>query len=124
VNKRILLACRPIGEPQVTDFRLETGDIPHAPEGSLLLKTKLLSLDPYMRWRMNDAPSYAPPVAIGEPMVGSTVSEVVVSRHPDFCSISRHLCEEPNDGGLTCRRATAIWPISARSGYLMGRQVA
>jgi NADPH-dependent curcumin reductase CurA len=84
VNRRIVLASRPDGEPQLTDFRLETVDMPQAPDGALLLKTKLLSLDPYMRWRMNDAPSYAPPVALGETMVGSTVSEIVVSRNPDF----------------------------------------
>jgi NADPH-dependent curcumin reductase CurA len=84
VNRRIVLACRPDGEPRLTDFRLESVDMPQAPDGSLLLKTKLLSLDPYMRWRMNDAPSYASPVALGAPMVGSTVSEIVVSRHPDF----------------------------------------
>jgi NADPH-dependent curcumin reductase CurA len=84
MNRRVVLAHRPQGEPQLADFRLETCDTPNLPDGSVLLRTKLLSLDPYMRWRMNDAPSYAPPVGLGEPMVGSTVSEVVASRHADL----------------------------------------
>jgi NADPH-dependent curcumin reductase len=84
MNRRVVLAHRPRGEPQLADFRLETCDTPTLPDGSVLLRTKLLSLDPYMRWRMNDAPSYAPPVGLGEPMVGSTVSEVVASRHADL----------------------------------------
>lgn len=83
-NRRILLASRPHGEPTADNFRLETSDIPQPAAGQLLLRTVYLSLDPYMRGRMSDAPSYAPPVEIGQVMVGGTVSRVVASQHPDF----------------------------------------
>ena len=84
VNRRIVLASRPTGEPQPSDFRLETGLVPEPEDGQVLLRTMWLSLDPYMRGRMSAAKSYAKPVLIDDVMVGGTVSEVVVSRHPDF----------------------------------------
>ncbi|MGQ8704515.1 NADP-dependent oxidoreductase [Serratia sp. TSA_198.1] len=83
-NRRILLASRPHGEPTADNFRLETTDIPQPAAGQVLLRTVYLSLDPYMRGRMSDAPSYAPPVEIGQVMVGGTVSRVVASQHPNF----------------------------------------
>ncbi len=83
-NRQIVLASRPIGAPTPGNFRIETQPVPVPSQGQMLLRTVSLSLDPYMRGRMSDAPSYAPPVEIGNVMVGSTVSEVEVSRHPDF----------------------------------------
>ncbi|HBE9092202.1 NADP-dependent oxidoreductase [Serratia fonticola] len=83
-HRRFVLASRPHGEPQADNFRLETNPIPQPAAGQLLLRTVYLSLDPYMRGRMSDAPSYAPPVQIGEVMVGGTVSRVQASQHPDF----------------------------------------
>lgn len=83
-NRRWVLASRPHGAPTMENFRLEEGDIVSPEEGEVLLRTVYLSLDPYMRQRMNDAPSYSPPVNIGEVMVGATVSQVVKSQHPDF----------------------------------------
>jgi hypothetical protein len=61
---------------------METASLPELADGQILLRTVYLSLDPYMRGRMNDGPSYAPPVAIGEVMVAGTVSRVVASKHP------------------------------------------
>ncbi|AUB81870.1 zinc-binding dehydrogenase [Candidatus Thiodictyon syntrophicum] len=84
VNRRIVLNARPIGVPTAKDFRIESGPVPQPEPGQVLLRTLYLSLDPYMRGRMSDAPSYAPPVAIGDPMVGGTVSRVEVSRHGDY----------------------------------------
>lgn len=84
VNRRIVLNRRPRGAPTAEDFRLEQVDVPRPADGQVLLRTLYLSLDPYMRGRMSDAPSYAPPVALGEVMVGGTVSRVEASRHPDF----------------------------------------
>jgi NADPH-dependent curcumin reductase CurA len=78
-NRRVTLATRPAGAPVPENFRLVEGEIPSPGEGQMLLRTLYLSLDPYMRGRMNDAPSYAPPVAIDEVMVGGTVSRVVQS---------------------------------------------
>ncbi|RFB65773.1 MULTISPECIES: NADP-dependent oxidoreductase [unclassified Herbaspirillum] len=84
INRRIVLARRPDGAPLPRDFRLEEAAIPVPAAGQLLLQTVYLSLDPYMRGRMSDAASYAPPLALGEVMVGGTVSRVVVSRHSQF----------------------------------------
>ena len=84
VNRRIVLNARPVGAPTAQDFRIESGPVPQPDPGQVLLRTLYLSLDPYMRGRMSDAPSYAPPVAIGDLMVGGTVSRVELSRHRDF----------------------------------------
>jgi NADPH-dependent curcumin reductase CurA len=81
---RILLDKRPTGAPQLSDFRLDEQPVPKPGEGQVLLRTIYLSLDPYMRGRMSDAPSYAPPVEVGAVMVGGAVSRVEVSRHPDY----------------------------------------
>ena len=83
-NRQIVLAARPNGEPQAENFRLETVDVPSLGEDQVLLRTIYLSLDPYMRGRMNAGPSYAPPVEVGQVMEGGTVSEVVESRSPRF----------------------------------------
>ncbi|MET0443890.1 MAG: NADP-dependent oxidoreductase [Pseudorhodoplanes sp.] len=82
--RRFVLASRPVGEPKVTDLRLEEFAVPVPGEGEVLLRTLYLSLDPYMRGRMSDAKSYAEPVAIGGVMEGGAVAEVVASNHPDF----------------------------------------
>lgn len=83
-NRRLLLASRPHGAPTIDNFRLETSALPKASAGQLLLRTVYLSLDPYMRGRMSDAPSYAAPVELGEVMTGGTVSKVLESQHADF----------------------------------------
>ncbi|NEU11442.1 NADP-dependent oxidoreductase [Methylobacterium sp. BTF04] len=84
VNRRIVLAARPHGEPNESHFRLEETRMPTAQQGEVLLRNRFLSLDPYMRGRMSAAKSYAEPVAIGDTMVGATVAEVVTSHHPDY----------------------------------------
>ncbi|TYB89880.1 NADP-dependent oxidoreductase [Oceaniovalibus sp. ACAM 378] len=78
-NRKFVLAERPKGEPDDKTLRLETEDRPTAGKGQMLLRNEFLSLDPYMRGRMSDAPSYAAPVEIGGVMVGGTVSQVVTS---------------------------------------------
>ncbi len=83
-NRQIVLASRPEGAPQPSNFRLEQSPAPEPRDGQVLLRTLWLSLDPYMRGRMSAARSYAKPVEVGEPMVGGTVNEVVASKHPDF----------------------------------------
>lgn len=83
-NRRIVLASRPHGQPVPGDFRLETTSVPEPDQGQVLLRTVYLSLDPYMRGRMSDAPSYADPVEIDAVMVGSTVCRVEASRHDDY----------------------------------------
>jgi NADPH-dependent curcumin reductase len=83
-NQQILLVSRPHGEPVPENFRLVETAIPQIGAGEILLRTKFLSLDPYMRGRMNEAKSYVPPFKLGEPMGGGTVSEVVASNNPGY----------------------------------------
>ena len=82
--KRVVLVSRPHGEPKASDFRVEDYAPPAPGEGQVLLRTIWLSLDPYMRGRMSDGPSYAAPVPIGGVMEGGTVSEVIASNNPGF----------------------------------------
>jgi NADPH-dependent curcumin reductase CurA len=84
INRRIVLAARPQGAPTPLDFRLEETPVPSPKDGQVLLRTLSLSIDPYMRGRMSDAPSYAPPLELGDTMVGGTVNRVVASRNPLF----------------------------------------
>ncbi|MBF6632008.1 MAG: NADP-dependent oxidoreductase [Comamonas sp.] len=83
-NQQVLLDNRPQGEAAVSNFKLVEVDTPALEDGQVLVRNHYLSLDPYMRGRMNDGKSYAQPQALGEPMVGGTVGEVVESRHPKF----------------------------------------
>jgi NADPH-dependent curcumin reductase CurA len=82
--KRIVLASRPVGEPKPSDFRTEEVPVPTPGDGEVLLRTIWLSLDPYMRGRMNDGPSYAAPVPIGGVMEAGTVNEVIASKNSGF----------------------------------------
>jgi len=83
-TRRIVLASRPQGLPTADNFHLEEAPIAALQEGEILVQTRFLSLDPYMRGRMNAGASYAPGVELGEVMVGGAVGDVVASRHPNF----------------------------------------
>ncbi len=82
--QRIVLASRPKGEVQPDNFRLETVPVPEIKDGEVLIRNHFMSLDPYMRGRMEESKSYAVPQAIGETMIGGTVGEIVASKHPQF----------------------------------------
>jgi NADPH-dependent curcumin reductase len=84
--KRIVLASRPKGPPAADNFRLEDIPMPALPAGGLLLRVLYLSLDPYMRGRMDDGKSYAKPVGVGEVMTGESVCEVVASDRKNYVS--------------------------------------
>jgi len=84
INRQILLKSRPEGAPSLDNFELKESPTPEPREGEVLMRTRYLSLDPYMRGRMSAAKSYAKPAAVGEPMVGGTVGEIVASRHPGY----------------------------------------
>ena len=88
-NQQILLASRPAGEPTVDNFRLVETPLPALADGLVLVRHHYLSLDPYMRGRMNEGRSYAAPQPLGEVMIGGTVGEVVESRHPGFAAGDR-----------------------------------
>lgn len=79
--RRIVLANRPDAEPVESDFRIEEVEVPELDPGQALVRVIYLSLDPYMRGRMRDGLSYAPPVAIGAPMTGGAVGEIVASKN-------------------------------------------
>jgi NADPH-dependent curcumin reductase CurA len=83
-NKRFVLASRPSGEPTAQNFRLEEVPLPALKDGEVLVRHHYLSLDPYMRGRMNEGKSYAQPQPLDAVMIGGTVGEVIESRAPDY----------------------------------------
>ncbi|MCW3473998.1 NADP-dependent oxidoreductase [Limobrevibacterium gyesilva] len=84
VRRSVVLRRRPGGEPRHDDFELVDDEVPTPQPGQVVTRTIWLSIDPYMRGRLWDRKSYAPPVQIGEPMTGETVGEVVASADPAF----------------------------------------
>lgn len=82
--KRLVLASRPKGTVSPENFRIEEVQAPALKDGEVLIRNHYLSLDPYMRMRMEDVKSYAAPQALGETMIGGTVGEVVESKNPKF----------------------------------------
>ena len=84
MNKRLVLASRPSGEPTPQNFRLEEAALPELNDGEVLVRHHYLSLDPYMRGRMNEGKSYAQPQPLDAVMIGGTAGEVLESRHPKF----------------------------------------
>ena len=83
-NRQIHLDNRPTGEALASNFKLVTSDTPALQDGQVLVRHHYLSLDPYMRGRMNDGKNYAQPQPLGQTMIGGTVGEVVESKHPKF----------------------------------------
>ena len=83
-NRRVVLASRPAGWVSEANFRIEEAPVPAPADGQVLVKNLWLSLDPYMRGRMNEGRSYAAKQELGEVMIGGTVGEVVESKHPKF----------------------------------------
>jgi NADPH-dependent curcumin reductase CurA len=83
-NKQIHLVSRPSGQATAANFRMIEVPVPDIGDGQVLVRHHYLSLDPYMRGRMNDAKSYAPPQKLNEVMIGGTVGEVIASKHPLF----------------------------------------
>src|ERR1700742_4053652 len=122
--KRVILASRPVGEPKASDFRIEEFAAPTPGDGQVLLRTIWLSLDPYMRGRMSDGPSYATPVPVGGVMEGGTVSEVMASNNPGFAKgdvvLSRAGWQTHalSDGTGLRKIDPAIAPISTAIGVL------
>ncbi len=83
-NLQVLLASRPTGWVEEGNFKIVETPVPEPGPGQVLVRNRYLSLDPYMRGRMNEAKSYAAPAAIGAVMIGGTAGEVVKSLHPNF----------------------------------------
>ena len=83
-SREIRLAARPRGAPVGSDFELAEVEVPDPGDGELVIRNAYLSVDPYMRGRMNDVRSYVPPFALGEPMTGGAVGQVIASRNQRF----------------------------------------
>ena len=120
-NQQILLDNRPQGEAVESNFKLVQSPLPTVGEGQVLVRHHYLSLDPYMRGRMNDAKSYAQPQPLGEVMQGGTVGEVVESRHPKFKTgdsvvgmggWQEYSLVNPNEPGALRRVDTTYVPLS------------
>jgi len=79
IAREVQLAARPVGEPKPGDFRLAEVEVPEPGAGELLVRNEWMSVDPYMRGRMNDVPSYIPPFALDAPLEGAAVGEVLQS---------------------------------------------
>ena len=124
INRGVVLASRPVGEPMRDDFRLETTPVPEPGDGEVLLRTLYLSLDPYMRGRMSAAKSYAKPVEIGEVMTGGTVSAVVRSRNEKFApgdivfGMTGWQTHAVSDGAGLRKLDPALAPVSTALGVL------
>ncbi|MBD1373002.1 NADP-dependent oxidoreductase [Hazenella sp. IB182357] len=84
MNKQFLLASRPTGTPSSENFKLVEVPIPDLKEGEVLVRSLYISVDPYMRGRMNDYKSYVPPYSLNEPIAGGVVGEVIESKSSQF----------------------------------------
>lgn len=81
-SREVRLAGRPVGLPEASNFEIATVDLPAPGEGEVQVRNLYMSVDPYMRGRMYDRPSYVPPFAIGQAMQGHAIGEVVASNSP------------------------------------------
>ena len=124
MNRQILLKSRPVGMPAADNFEITEAPVPTPADGDVVRRTTYLSLDPYMRGRMSDAPSYAAPVALDAVMCGHTVSQVVQSRNPafregDFVAGYDGWQEYASSNGKDLRKLDpAVAPISTAIGVL------
>jgi NADPH-dependent curcumin reductase CurA len=120
MNKRVVLASRPVGAVAESNFRIEEAPVPKPGEGEVLVRNLWLSLDPYMRGRMSDAKSYVKGVDIGEVMVGQTVGEVLESRHPGLKAGDLVLTQLGWQLYGATKDATKIDPTRAPASYYLG----
>jgi len=125
LNKQIQLVSRPKGEASADNFRLVEAPIPALGDGQVLVRHHFLSLDPYMRGRMNDTKSYAAPQPLDEVMIGGTVGEVVESRHEGFKpgdkvigmgGWQQYSVVDPSHAGMLRKVDTTHVPLSAYLG--------
>src|SRR2546430_13962443 len=122
--RQIVLASRPKGPPTLENFRLAEVPMPAMPRGGLLLRVLYLSLDPYMRGRMDDRKSYAKPVGVGEVMSGESVCEVVASDRPGYAAGDVVLAptgwrtHAASDGAALRKLDPALAPITTGLGVL------
>jgi NADPH-dependent curcumin reductase CurA len=124
-SREIHLAARPHGWPTPDDFRLVTVEVPDPGPGQVVVRNQFMSVDPYMRGRMNDGPSYAPPYEVGRVMHGRAVGEVVASSDPAL-AVGQTVVHEAgwrdyavlDAGRVTAVDAAAVPTVSAYLGAL------
>jgi NADPH-dependent curcumin reductase CurA len=125
VNRQILLASRPKGEPSAENFKLVEAPVAPLADGQVLVRHHFLSLDPYMRGRMSDAKSYAAPQPLDQVMIGGTAGEVVESKNPHFQAGDKvvgmggwqeYAVVDANQRGVLQKVDTAHVPLSAYLG--------
>ncbi len=121
MNRRVVLVSRPSGWVQESNFAVEEAPLPVPADGEFLVKNLWLSLDPYMRGRMNDTKSYAPHVELGALMVGATIGQVMESHHPqfavgDFVSAGLGWQEYGVSSGQGVRKVDPALPLSVYLG--------
>jgi hypothetical protein len=125
-NREVRLAARPVGWPKESDFELVESPVPDPRDGQVLVRNLYMSVDPYMRGRMNDVKSYVPPFALGVPLEGGAIGRVEQSRNPGFRAgdiVSNQLGWREwfvSDGGGLGKVDPALGPLSANLGVLGG----
>ena len=97
-NQQIHLDNRPVGEALASNFKLVTAETPALQDGQVLVRHHFLSLDPYMRGRMNDVESYVPPFQLDAPLDGGAVGTVIASRHADASKSAPDAEPQPDPG--------------------------
>lgn len=122
--RMIVLAARPNGRPKLTDFRIEEAAVPTPSSGQILLGVQYLSLDPYMRGRMDDRESYAKPLQVGDVMPGEGIARVIASSHRDYSEGDIVLAQTGwrtlllSDGAGLRKLDPAVAPVTTSLGVL------
>ena len=108
--RQIVLASRPSGWPTAANFALTEADRPDLADGQVRVRNLFLSVDPYMRGRMNDAESYVPPFRLGEPMEGGAIGTVIESRSPELArgDLVLHMLGWRDEAVLPARQARKV----------------
>ena len=104
--RQIILASRPSGWPTGDNFALTEADRPDLADGQVRVRNLFMSVDPYMRGRMNDVKSYVPPFRVGEPLEGGAIGEVTESRSPDLARATWSCTCSAGGTKRSCRRGT------------------
>ena len=118
-NRKFILKRRPNGNPVKEDFNLVKETIPEISDGEILVRNHFISLDPAQRGWMSDAPSYMPPIPLGDSVRASAVGKVVQSKNPNFETgqwvLGLNAIEEYSrvaEGGFTAPIDTSLVPVS------------
>ncbi len=115
--RQIVLASRPSGWPTAANFAVTEVDPPDLADGQVRVRNLFMSVDPYMRGRMNDVKSYVPPFRLGEPLEGGAIGAVTESRSPDLAAgdLVLHMLGWRDEAVLPARHAQKIAPVQGLS---------